>query len=64
MHCALNAARPDSHFVCISLQVSGVAAAGYAAGIVAYLAAYNFHDSPLAAVLGQLPHVPFLPGWS
>ncbi|CAM6100825.1 unnamed protein product [Calypogeia fissa] len=45
-------------------KVSGYAAAGYAAGIVAYLAVHNLHDSPLASVLGQLPHIPLLPGLS
>lgn len=45
-------------------KVSAYAAAGYAAGIVTYLAAYKLHESPLASLLGQLPHIPLLPGWS
>ncbi|KAL2610553.1 hypothetical protein R1flu_029126 [Riccia fluitans] len=40
-------------------KISGYAFAGYGAGIVTYLALYHLQESPLASVLGQLPHLPF-----
>ncbi len=41
-----------------SWQVSGYALAGYVAGIVAYVAALQFHDP----IQGMVSHLPTLPG--
>lgn len=42
--------------LCLFVQVSGFAFAGYAAGVAAYVAAHNFQTAlPTATTVAQIP---------